>query len=208
MINNYYAEFETDKLIREEYFPQLQYGTMIEVGAAHPTFISMSKHFRENRWRCICIEPNPRFVELHMQDGSEVYQIACASVDDDNIAFKIANNGGGDKNPYNEMSGSALDILPFQYPYVESVTQITVKVKTLNTLLRELDINNINFLSIDVEGWELDVMDGFDADKYQPEIILLENYLHDNMYNEYMERIGYKLDEKIQYNYIYKKIIL
>ncbi|MFA5248856.1 MAG: hypothetical protein WC415_06635 [Patescibacteria group bacterium] len=41
MVNKYYAEFETDKVIRENYFSDFSFkGVMVEVGAATPDFIS------------------------------------------------------------------------------------------------------------------------------------------------------------------------
>jgi len=54
---NFYAEFETDRIIREKYFSDYTFkGTMVEVGAGLPDFISVSKHFRDNGWRCICVD--------------------------------------------------------------------------------------------------------------------------------------------------------
>ena len=44
---NYYAELNTDKVIRENYFPDFEYkGIIVEVGGATPDFLSMSKHFK------------------------------------------------------------------------------------------------------------------------------------------------------------------
>ena len=45
--DKFYSEFETDKYLRENFFPDLDYkGIMVEVGAGPPEFISNSKHFR------------------------------------------------------------------------------------------------------------------------------------------------------------------
>jgi hypothetical protein len=61
-VKQYFAEFNTDKIIRETYFPDFNYkGTMIEVGGGTPSFLSMSKHFKLNGWRTIIIEPNPKY---------------------------------------------------------------------------------------------------------------------------------------------------
>lgn len=80
----YYAEFDTDKIIREKYFPNYDYkGLIIEVGGATPEFLSMSKHFKDNGWRTIIIEPNPTFAQQHIEIGNEVYQFACSYEDKD-----------------------------------------------------------------------------------------------------------------------------
>ena len=70
-------------------------------------------------------------------------------------------------------------------------------------ILEEAGVESIDFLAIDTEGWELEVMRGFNSDKYKPKVILLENYFHSQAYTDYMKSIGYILDKNIEYNYIY-----
>lgn len=42
----YYAEDEVDRLVRENFYPDLSYrGIFVEVGAAGPEYLSMSQHF-------------------------------------------------------------------------------------------------------------------------------------------------------------------
>jgi hypothetical protein len=89
---------------------------------------------------------------------------------------------------------------------VLNVEIIKVECKTLNSILEIAKVDGIDFLSIDTEGWELEVIKSFSTAKYSPKVILLENYLHSERYNEYMNRIGYQLDMKVEYNYIYTKI--
>ena len=77
----------------------------------------------------------------------------------------------------------------------------------MNELLESININNIDFVSIDVEGWELEVMQGFNVKKYNPKIILLENLDHISSYHNYMESLNYKLAHTLQQNEIYEKIV-
>lgn len=208
---NYYAELETDRIVRENYFPDFAYkGVIVEVGAATPEFLSMSKHFRETGWRCICIEPNPKYVEMHKNSQSEVYQFACSSSDKDNVDFQIAHfSNNYDSNEITDHSYSALQIKDNYLTHgnirIESIPIITIKVnvRTLNTLLTELQIDHIDLLSVDTEGWELEVMRGFDADKFQPKVIVLENWTYLPEYVEYMQSIGYILDRKVEYNFLF-----
>ena len=51
---------------------------------------------------------------------------------------------------------------------------------TLNILLNKHNIHKIDYLSIDVEGHELDVLNGFDIKKYKPDIVSIE-YLDLNL---------------------------
>ena len=53
---------------------------------------------------------------------------------------------------------------------------LKVQTKTLNTIIQNSTYadKEIDFLSLDVEGSELDVLKGFDIDKYKPKIIVSE----------------------------------
>lgn len=198
------VEFNTDQYIRETFFPDYSYkGTMIEVGAGPPEFISMSKHFRDTGWRCICVEPNPKFIAQHKQLGNEIYQYA-ASFEEKETTFHIVNAGWTE-----ETTGISYSGLEMKYGWkpTEEVPFVDIDVKTikLNTLLEQLSVDKVDFVSIDVEGYELEVMWGFDTAKYQPKVILLENYLAQDSYSNYMKSIGYNLVYKLEYNYIYAK---
>ena len=201
-INTYNAEFETDKYIRETFFPDFNYkGIMVEVGAGPPVFYSMSKHFRDCGWRAICVEPNPKFIKQHQKLGNEIHQYACSNFEGE-TNFKIVSTGWEEDR--NGISFSAIDI-KYEMSYNYPIEEITVNVIKLDTLLDNLNVKQIDFLSIDVEGWEIEVMKGFSVEKFNPKVILLENYKHDIGYIHYMESLNYKLKHTIDFNFIFTK---
>jgi len=59
---------------------------------------------------------------------------------------------------------------------------------TLSALLEYLDIENLDFLSLDVEGYEFEVLNGIDFTKHKPKIVLIE------IYNSQFESIRNLLD--------------
>jgi FkbM family methyltransferase len=196
----YYAEFETDKYIRENFFPDFQIkGIMAEIGAGPTEFYSMSKHFRDFGWRCVCVDPNPKFVNQHKSINNEIYQLAISNYNGKSN-FNIVSSGWNEE--YDGISYSGLEI-KYKTPN-NNIHNIEVEVSTLNSLLENLSVKNIDFLSVDVEGSELEVMEGFDLLFYKPKVVLLENYEHNDSYIEYMKSLGYILHNKIQYNYIFE----
>jgi len=202
----YYGEFDTDKYIRENYFPDMNYiGVFVDVGAGPPTFISNSKHFRDSGWRTICVEPNPKFAKQHKDAGSEVYEYACSNKEGkSNFIINYNNDNWYSK----ENDGVSFSSLGIRYKGVPAHnTQETIEVETikLNTLLEKIDINRVDVLSIDTEGWELDVLDGFDHIKYNPKVVVLENFENISKYEQYMNSIGYKKDFSLGHNEIYSK---
>jgi len=213
-IRQYFAEFETDRIIRENYFPDSNYkGTLIEVGGATPDYLSMSKHFKLNGWRTIVFEPNPKFVELHQKANNEIYNYACSNENADDVSFQIV-NWLGNKNYESEgITDHSFSAISVKESYLKkhgyssvkdlAVTEIQVKVRRLDTILSEIQVENIDFLSIDVEGWEIEVLQGLNLSKHRPKVILLENYIHEESYTKFMEKFNYRLDEIIEHNYVY-----
>ncbi len=206
----YYAEHNTDKIIRETYFPDFNYkGVIVEVGGATPEFLSMSKHFKDNGWRTIVFEPNPTFAKQHREAGNEIYEIAISNEDLDNQDFTIVKQNvsayGGIVTDHSFSSISVKDEYIEKTGFKltnENSEVIKVNIRRLESVL---DIKEIDILSIDTEGWELEVMKGIDTNKINCKVIVMENLFHNPEYTEYMKSIGYFLDNKIEYNYIYIK---
>jgi len=200
----YYSSCHEDKLIRERFYPDYEYkGVMVEVGAGPPTYISNSKHFRENGWRTICVDPNPKFVKQHKEEGSEIYQYACSNTEGSS-EFTINYNNDESYTPESDgVSFSALDIRHKNLPSHNKQETITVETIRLDTLLARIGVDKVDFLSIDVEGWEMEVLSGFGIQKYQPDVIMLENLTNDPAYKYYMMQCGYKLHTSIGGNQIY-----
>jgi hypothetical protein len=84
-----------------------------------------------------------------------------------------------------------------------------IKTRSLNDVIEDSIFKDkkIDFVSIDVEGFELNVLKGFDLNKYKPDLIMIEfidtkikeyylqnidNILNSNIYI-YMDKNNYKL---------------
>jgi len=78
-------------------------------------------------------------------------------------------------------------------------TSITIPVSTLEKILDEIDLTNLNvktidLLSLDVEGYELEVLQGLNFNKYRPTYILIEIYIQQfNSIMKYLLENNYKL---------------
>jgi FkbM family methyltransferase len=83
------------------------------------------------------------------------------------------------------------------------LTEIKVKVRRLTDIFSEANINTIDILSIDVEGHELEVINGINFELYKPKVIVIENFGRSEKYVNHMKSVGYKLDFEVEYNQIY-----
>lgn len=78
---------------------------------------------------------------------------------------------------------------------------------TITTLYEILDQAKapavIDFLSIDVEGRELDVLKGLDIERYKPRLILVEYHVYSLELHRYFVKSGYKLIRRTKDNNLY-----
>jgi hypothetical protein len=73
-------------------------------------------------------------------------------------------------------------------------SNIEISVTTLEKILDGVNVKNIDLLSLDVEGYEFEVLKGLNLNKYRPTYLLIEiyNVNFDNIYN-YLTENNYKL---------------
>jgi len=86
-------------------------------------------------------------------------------------------SGNLKKKIYFYHSKSAINTLEkkisnFQNAKVKKI--INVDTVTLNQLLFKNNIKKIDFLSVDVEGHEINVLNGFNIKKYSPQLVVVE----------------------------------
>jgi FkbM family methyltransferase len=208
-VNAYHGEDEIDRVVRETFFQDHSYkGVIVEVGAAGPEYLSISRHFRESGWRVVAIEPNPEFCALHRQAGFEVLQYACGDRDEDGVDFEVVHQPAdykGGRVSYESFSSlKVLDSYRALNPRIQA-RSIKVDLRRLDTLLAKHapDLKTIDVLTIDVEGWEIFVLEGLSLDRYKPKVIVVENLMGDARYISYMNQRDYRLHLSMSPNEIY-----
>lgn len=210
------AENDVDKLVHDTFFKKVQNGVIIEVGAARPDYLSISARFRKARWKVVAIEPNPVFCAQHAARGYSVLEYACGDHDKDDVEFFMVDSGGVDycgegvtnesfsslgiKGEFEELYGRIKD--------KSTVEKILVKVRKLNTILATLEpeLTAIDVVAIDVEGWELSVLNGFDLARFRPKVVILENIFQNPDYGAFMRKNGYVVWLRVGLNEIYIRL--
>ena len=77
--------------------------------------------------------------------------------------------------------------------HMATAEQITVPCYRLDTLLQRLRIERIDYLSIDTEGGELDILQSVDLGVVVVEIISVENNYFTRGVGEYLISCGYRM---------------
>jgi len=81
-----------------------------------------------------------------------------------------------------------------------SGVKVKVPLRTLDSILTEAGLDRIDFLTIDVEGMELAVLQGFNIAKYSPQLILIEEHRRDYKKHFHLRRHGYRLVKRTRLN--------
>ena len=192
--------------VLSKYFPDNYAGTMLEVGAAHPEAISVSFPFRGFGWKIMSVEPIPEFCDEYRKRGFQILQYAACSEDKGVTTFKVSPNRVCSSSL--EIKKEASDVHFKAFGWTDAHFQtIQVQALTLNTILKNHhpEVDHIDLLIVDTEGWEMEVMQGFNLPFYNPKVVCLENVFAFPTYDKYMEGYGYKVDDQEKQDVIYLK---
>lgn len=205
----FYGQFDpsVDSVLRE-YFPNYAYkGTMIDIGASDPIISNNSYHFENNGWDTYCIEANPDLYQNLLTQRKMVFNIAVSDKDSSGVDFEIVDLYIPWEGKHNQGACSSLKVderlVEKHRELIHDRRTIKVNCSSMNTFMKENNIKNVDILSIDTEGTELDVLKGMDLNKHRPKVIVLENNYNSSEYVDYLSKFGYRLDKRIEVNDFY-----
>lgn len=203
------AEGDVDQYVLRKFFRKQNTGIFVDVGAANPNYLSVSALYRTLGWTVIAIEPNPAFAEMHRNLGHEVVQFACGDRDEDDVDFSVVDSHGtqyeNGKVSFESFSSLAIkDSYKSLKPDLD-IRKIKVNLRRLDTILaaRMPAVDHIDILSVDVEGWELEVLAGLDLQKYKPRVMVIENLFNEEKYRQNITSKGYTFWKFLAPNDVY-----
>ena len=175
---------EVEIELKEAFFDGATSGYFVEVGANDPQLNSQTWHFEQAGWSGILIEPQPDLAQLLRRTRSaKVYAAACSS----------PARTGRPAHMFLAVPFSSLDP-NLAVTNVRADRTIEVPVRTLDDILTEACAPRpIDFLSIDVEGHEPEVLAGFDIERWRPRLILIEDHVVSLAKHRLLTRAGYRL---------------
>jgi FkbM family methyltransferase len=185
-------------------------GVYVDIGAGYPEFYSNAVEFRVAGWKIIAVEPLPHMCKKFRDMGYEICEYAATDRDLGKTTFEYhAGLDGLSGSCFNSTAGTS-SIASYPADHRQSMLDngqiklIEVEALTLNTILTRHypEIDHITILDIDVEGYELEVLRGLDLKKYNPDLMIIENYSANPRYYEFYKQIGYKMVTKAAYNEI------
>jgi FkbM family methyltransferase len=174
---------EPESGLKEAYFGHARTGFFVDVGANDPQTWSQSFHLEALGWTGVLVEPQPDLAaRLQEQRKAKVYGVACSSP---------ANAG---KTMVLHLAGIYSSLDPgLSIATVRPEGAVEVPIMTLDSVLADARApDRIDFLSIDVEGHEIEVLSGFDLARWRPRLVLIEDLVLNLDLHRLLRARGYR----------------
>jgi FkbM family methyltransferase len=192
----------------EKYLTQRD-GFFIEVGG-NDGFSQSNTYYLERfrGWTGILVEGIPELYQkcILERPQSKVFNNALVADDytEPYITMKYANlmsivkgalkSDSADENHIQTGKAIQHNVVPYE---------IKVPARTLTSILDECKVEKIDFLSLDVEGFELNVLKGLDFNKYRPEYMLIEARFKEEI-DEYIADLYVEVDRLSIHDFLYQ----
>jgi FkbM family methyltransferase len=173
----YYGQLGDDCLLWQ-FFQFKPTGYFVDVGAFDGIHLSNSYSFEQQNWRGICIEPHPDYYPLcaAARPGSICLEVACVG-DDSQQQVSFQTESAGLFSGISVDEKRIMDAYKWRRVAYTGIKTVTVKARTLASVLDEYlpPDTLIDFISIDVEGTEPEVLRGLDLKRYRPRVLVVES---------------------------------
>jgi FkbM family methyltransferase len=202
------SQFRQDEYLDKEIFKHKEKGYFVEIGAAEGVQFSNTYFFEKKRgWRGVCIEPRKRAFDQLVKNRT------C-------ICENVAINGNSGNSKFLEIDGdeAMLSGLVDTYDprhlerikkevkdFEKNVKKVTVPTITFDDLLKKQEVFNIDYLSIDTEGGELDILKSIPFGKYTINVISVENNYDNLELRTFLESKGFYFRKKLKVDEIYTR---
>jgi FkbM family methyltransferase len=168
-----------------DFFGRRAEGYFVEIGANDPRQLSQTWRLEQLGCTGLLVEPQQKCYEklVAARPRSRVVRAACA-------APEMRGTGSLHVAQSNVQSSLQQHV---DDKGVHYIGQEAVPIVTVDDLLAQEPPARVDFVSIDVEGTEMDVLRGFDLARWGPELLLVEDKVNNLEKHRYISQHGYRL---------------
>ncbi len=151
-------------LLIEYIFKSKKKGFYLDVGCQHPVSNNNTYLLYKRGWSGINIDLDPKNIRLfNLERPNDINICKCISSDN------------AEKNLFFFHPGSPINSLEKKTIKDKSNFSLKkIKTFTLNSILEDYKIKDIDYFNLDVEGHEIDILKNFDIKYYKPKVISVE----------------------------------
>lgn len=207
----YYSQYRQDEFLNENFFKNKRNGVFVDIGAYDGIEGSNSYFFEKHlEWKGLCVEPIPSVFQKLIKNRNCFCEQVAAWKENDIKKFKIIEG-------YSEMLSGLVDCYEDEHKsridlevknFNQKTNEIEIKCVDINLLLSKYNLYNIDFLSIDVEGGELEIVKRIDFSKFNIKYITIENNYKNVLIEEVLKKSNFTFINRLNIDDVYKNNIL
>ena len=202
-VRTYYSQNGEDCILWALFENQSTPGFFVEVGALDGMRFSNTYSFEQAGWSGVCIEAHPDYISPLRRNRPNAVVVHAAVGDEDKETVSFYANSRGS---FSTLDPSLENEFRKYGKYFTGWEIKQVRLCTLNTILSQAHAPvPIDIVSVDIEGTEINVLQGFDIDKYRPRVLVIEalDNLRERELDVHMTRTGYIRARKLSSNIFY-----
>jgi len=193
---NFLSQVGQDKWVYDKFFTNRCGGVYLDIGAHDGKGISNSYFFEhEANWRGMCVEPNPQtFKTLAVNRPRCININAVLGQEKKKMTFRVVKGVDVLSGLVEFMDPRHLDRIAGEKKLNnlkdEDIYDVQVDMLQATELLEVHDMLNIDFLSLDTEGSELQILRSFDWSKINIHVMTVENNFRSSDVKDYLKEKG------------------
>jgi FkbM family methyltransferase len=192
--DGYVSQSGQDKFVIETVFRGQKNGVFVEIGAFDGIRFSNTYNLETDyNWSGLCIEPIPEQFEKLIKNRNCHCVQACVSNFTGKAPF-LCVDGYSDMlsglvNEYDPRHVARIQKESEQYNCAQKF--LTVDCFCLNDLLKKYNLYQVDYLSIDTEGGEENILEAIDYDTFDITVIGVENNYNTSRVRDFLTQKGY-----------------
>ncbi|CAN5170791.1 hypothetical protein BH09DEP1_BH09DEP1_6810 [soil metagenome] len=196
----YMSQLGQDKLLNEQFLLNKKNGFFLDIGA-HDGMTGSNTYFFEKElgWQGICFEPLPHLFKQLRECRDCICINACVGATTGTVPFLHLNSVdeqlSGMCTTYDKRQ---LDVVMNDLSvYGGNCVIMQLPCVRLNDVLEKQGITHVDYLSLDTEGSELDILKSIDFSKISIDMMSVENNFNEPFIREFLESKGFVFIEHV-----------
>lgn len=170
--------------------------TFVEIGTCD---FDTLYHLLEKGWKGVMIDPYKPFLDSFKDHPNLTKVCAAISTGETTVDYYYLNDETITEWQDDQYRGlgsiSPNSIMHNHDAYIGRLNKIQVPTRTFNSLMEELKITEIDYLKVDTEGLDLDILKSIDYNKFLIKLIKAEtNYCDPNHMGSFLDDNGYHIE--------------
>ena len=158
--NSHYAEFAEDVMVNR-ILKKIKKGFYVDIGAYHPYKGSLTYNLYNRKWNGMNLDISKSSIDLFNIARPSDININCAVSEFNGETYYYENS------PINQQNSLI--------PQDHNQKKIKIQSYKLSEILQMQNINSVDYINIDTEGNELEVLMGIDFSKINPTLFTIED---------------------------------